>query len=231
MLGEPIALLVPAAAPLASAIPAISGTPTAGQTLTASTGTWSGSPASYSYVWRRCKSTTLSSCTTIAGAVKSTYTLTGTDDNRYVRVAVIATGSGGSTLGPDSNPTAKITRLAPVSTPTGLSISNARETEGDSDTKAVSFTITRSGTINGNSSVTWETADGTANSGDYVGTYSTLYFGANQTTKTVVVNVKGDTADEDDETFKVVLSEPTNAGILAGSGTGTATIVDDDGGR
>jgi hypothetical protein len=113
---------------------------------------------------------------------------------------------------------------------TGLSISNARETEGDSGTKAVSFTITRSGTINGNSSVTWETADGTATSGDYSGTYSTLYFGSNQTTKTVVVNVKGDTVDEDDETFKVVLSEPTNAAILEGKGTGTATIVDDDGG-
>ena len=96
--------------------------------------------------------------------------------------------------------------------------------------KAVSFTITRSGTINGTSSVSWETADGTANSGDYVGTYSTVYFGSTDKTKTVVVKVKGDTVDEDDETFKVVLSEPSNAGILEGQGTGTATIVDDDGG-
>lgn len=113
---------------------------------------------------------------------------------------------------------------------TGLSISNPRETEGNSGTKAASFTITRSGTINVNSSVSWDTENGTAAGDDYAGTYGTVYFASNQTTKTVVVNVKGDTVDEDDETFKVVLSDPTNAGILEGKGTGTATIVDDDGG-
>jgi hypothetical protein len=113
---------------------------------------------------------------------------------------------------------------------TGLSISNPSVTEGDSGTKAASFTITRSGTINGNSSVSWDTENGTASGGDYSGTYGTVYFAANETTKTVGVKVIGDTADEDDETFKVVLSEPTSAGILEGKGTGTATIVDDDGG-
>ena len=111
---------------------------------------------------------------------------------------------------------------------TGLSISNARETEGNSGTKAMSFTITRSGTISANSSVTYETAVGTANYADFGGTYSTVYFGKDEATKTVIVNVKGDTTDEGDETFKVVLAEPTNAGILAGKGTGTATIVNDD---
>jgi hypothetical protein len=113
---------------------------------------------------------------------------------------------------------------------TGLSISNPRETEGNSGTKAVAFTITRSGTINVNSSVTWDTENGTAAGDDYTAAYSTVYFASNETTKTVVVNVKGDTADEDDETFKVVLSDPTRASILEGKGTGTATIVDDDGG-
>lgn len=115
---------------------------------------------------------------------------------------------------------------------TALSISDASETEGDvgKSTKAMSFTITRYGTVSGNSSVTWETADGTASSGDYVATYSTVYFGKDEKTKTVVVNVKGDTIDEDDETFKVVLSEPTGAFIVADSGTGTGTIVDNDGG-
>lgn len=112
---------------------------------------------------------------------------------------------------------------------TGLSISNPSVTEGNSGTKAASFTITRSGTINVNSSVSWDTANGTPNSGDYAPTYGTVYFASNEATKTVAVNVNGDTADEDDETFKVVLSEPTNAGILEGKGTGTATIVDDDG--
>ncbi len=42
------------AAPASSAPPAISGTPEVGRTLTASTGTWSGTPSSYAYRWRRC---------------------------------------------------------------------------------------------------------------------------------------------------------------------------------
>ena len=113
---------------------------------------------------------------------------------------------------------------------TGLSISAPSVTEGNSGTKAASFKITRSGTINVNSSVNWDTENGTASGADYAATYGTVYFASNETTKVVVVNVNGDTADEADETFKVVLSEPTGAGIVEGKGTGTATIVDDDGG-
>jgi hypothetical protein len=43
-----------ATAPTNSGLPTISGTPAQGQTLTASTGSWSGSPTSYAYRWQRC---------------------------------------------------------------------------------------------------------------------------------------------------------------------------------
>ena len=47
-----------------SALPAITGVAQQGQTLTASTGTWSNSPTSYTYQWESCSGTT---CTASRG--------------------------------------------------------------------------------------------------------------------------------------------------------------------
>jgi hypothetical protein len=46
------------------------------------------------------------------------------------------------------------------------------------------------------------------------------------TTRTLTVPVNGDTADEFDEDFALVLSNPFNAAL--GVGQGTVTITDDD---
>lgn len=71
----------------------VSGTTTVGQTLSASTGAWSGTaPISYAYNWARCTS----SCSTIAGATSSSYTLTGADTGAKIAVLVTATNSAGS---------------------------------------------------------------------------------------------------------------------------------------
>jgi hypothetical protein len=77
-------------APVNTAAPAITGTPTVGQTLTASTGTWTGSPApSFAYQWRR-------NGTDIAGATASTYLLQAADEGATITVRVTATNSQGS---------------------------------------------------------------------------------------------------------------------------------------
>src|SRR5262249_40757605 len=47
-----------------------------------------------------------------------------------------------------------------------------------------------------------------------------------QVSRTVTVDVPGDTIDEDDETFFVNLADPTNATLADGQGLGT--IVDND---
>src|SRR5262249_41117096 len=72
-----LTVVIPAPAPttvapsLASA-PSISGTVVQGQTLTATSGTWNGTtPMTYGYQWSRCSS----SCTSIGGAIGSSYTL------------------------------------------------------------------------------------------------------------------------------------------------------------
>ena len=53
-----------------------------------------------------------------------------------------------------------------------------------------------------------------------------LTFNPGDTSKTVMVDVNGDTADEPDETFFVNLSNATNAAILDNQGQGT--IIDND---
>jgi hypothetical protein len=73
--------------------PAISGTATAGQTLTSSVGAWSGAPTAFAYQWQRCAP----QCGAIVGATSSTYTLSPGDIGATVSLVVTATGRGGST--------------------------------------------------------------------------------------------------------------------------------------
>ena len=61
------------AAPKAQKLPTVQGGNQVGQVLTAQVGTWTGSPTSYSYQWRRC-ATGGTACVAIAGAGGITYT-------------------------------------------------------------------------------------------------------------------------------------------------------------
>jgi Tfp pilus assembly major pilin PilA len=83
-----------AAAPANTAAPTISGTPKSGSTLTASNGTWSNSPTSYTYQWRRC-ATDGTACGDIVGATHQTYTLAAADVHHTIRVRVTAANADG----------------------------------------------------------------------------------------------------------------------------------------
>ena len=82
-------------APAASTAPTISGTAQSGQTLTATTGSWSGSPTAYAYQWQRCDGGG-SSCADVAGATAAAYALGSPDVGSTLRVTVTATNSAGS---------------------------------------------------------------------------------------------------------------------------------------
>jgi hypothetical protein len=75
--------------------------------------------------------------------------------------------------------------------------------------------------------VAWATANGTATAGsDYAAGSGTVNFGVGESTKTVTVQVNGDTTVESNETFNVNLTGPTGATIADSQGVGT--IVNDD---
>jgi hypothetical protein len=106
-----------AAAPSNTTPPTVTGTPQAGQTLTADHGQWSGSPTSYAYQWQRCDKNG-GSCAGISGANQRLYDLHSADVGNTVRVKVTATNSSGSTAA-TSVPTAVIARRPAAPAPTG----------------------------------------------------------------------------------------------------------------
>ena len=69
---------------------------------------------------------------------------------------------------------------------------------------------------------------GTADAADFGGTLpsGTVSFAAGETSKSITLNVSGDTTVEPDESFSVVLSSPVGATI--GTGTASSTILNDD---
>src|SRR2546422_8909158 len=84
------------AAPANTTPPSISGTPTVGQTLTASEGSWSNTPTSFAYQWLRCNAGG-DNCVSVANGTQETYPLAGADAGRPRRVRVAATDAAGST--------------------------------------------------------------------------------------------------------------------------------------
>jgi Tol biopolymer transport system component len=94
--------------------------PVVGHTLTASTGTWTGTfPIAFTYQWKRCDAgdPVNGACREISGATGSTYTVAPADYNTRIRVAVSATNSDGRHT-QNSEVTPTVTAIAPKNTAT-----------------------------------------------------------------------------------------------------------------
>ena len=129
--------------------------------------------------------------------------------------------------GPSATPSSTPSPSCQTTPMPQVSIADASVNEGNSSISEATFTVTLSEASTTPVTVDYATEDGTATQpDDYQQTGDTLTFGANETTKTVTVPVSGDTADEPDESFKVLLSNPQNAEL--GDGEASGTIVDDD---
>jgi hypothetical protein len=95
-------------------------TPVVGHTLTASTGSWTGTfPISYKFQWKRCEPTdpVNGPCVDIANAISSIYTPAAADYKYRLRVAVTATDSTGS-RSQNSEVTAPVDAIPPKNTAT-----------------------------------------------------------------------------------------------------------------
>lgn len=90
---ETVVVPNPPVAPSNTVLPAISGVVEVAETLSATTGTWTGTqPISYSYQWQRCDA----GCVDIADATVSTYAISVDDVDSRLAVVVTATNVAGA---------------------------------------------------------------------------------------------------------------------------------------
>jgi len=121
--------------PTNNVLPTISGTPQAGQTLTATPGTWSGNPATYAYQWQRCNASGAncadipavcepggSLCSAPPVVTDSSYLATSQDstNDSTIRVTVTATNALGTATAV-SAPTASVVPAPRSQWPTSTS--------------------------------------------------------------------------------------------------------------
>ncbi|WP_029015207.1 DUF4347 domain-containing protein, partial [Niveispirillum irakense] len=138
-------------APVSSVNPAISGTAQVGNSLTASSGTWSdpeNNTLSYSYQWYRADDNSGTNLVAISGATAATYALSTSDAHKFLRVVVTANDGNGGTQTATSAYTA-ITNSAPAASavPTvtgsfspGSNLSTSTGTWADADGDTLTYT-------------------------------------------------------------------------------------------
>jgi hypothetical protein len=82
------------------------------------------------------------------------------------------------------------------------------------DNTPVTITVNRLGDTSSSASVDYATADGTATSrGDYIATFGKLIFTSGESSKSFIVLINKDSYVEGNETFNVVLSNPTGMSL------------------
>jgi hypothetical protein len=107
------------AVPANTGLPQINGTAQEGETLTATSGTWtSSSTVSYAYQWRRCNAQG-NGCSNIGGADTSSYLVKHADIGDTLRVRVTAKNADGSAQAA-SNPTAVVKAKAATPPPVAV---------------------------------------------------------------------------------------------------------------
>jgi len=164
---------------------------------------------------------------TLADGVSSaTVTVTPIDDTAVEPAEsvtlTIAAGAGYAVGSPSSASATILDNDKPA-----LSIASASITEGNTGTKPVAVTVTLSAATSSTVTVAYTTVAATATAGsDYQAASGTLTFAPGVTSQTINVTIMGDRAKEPNETFTVVLSNPTNATIA--TGTATVTILNDE---
>jgi hypothetical protein len=202
------------ATPVNSVLPAISGTTAQGQTLTTTNGTWTNSPTSFTYQWKR-------GGTNISGATATTYVLTATDVGTTITCAVTATNSFGSTSATSAG-VGPITSSAPANT--AAPVISGTATQGQT------LTTTNGSWTNSPTSFgyQWKRA-GTNISGATGSTYVLVSadIGNNITCTVTATNTSGSASATSNSLGPVVSAVPSNtvAPSVSGSTTQGSTLT------
>ena len=196
---------VAASAPANTVLPAVSGEAKDEKTLSASTGTWSGSPTiTYSYQWESCN-TAGESCINISGATSSSYAITHEQVGDTIRVKVTAENSAGEASATSAQ-TATVVAAAPANTALPVISGEAKDEK----------TLTAStGTWSGSPTITysyqWESCNTSGES-------CTNISGATGTSYTIAHEQVGDT-------IRVKVTAKNSAGEATASSAATATVA------
>ena len=103
--------------PTNSAVPAVSGIARTGETLDASTGSWTGSPSSYTYQWKRANAAD-GTYSNISSETSNQYIVTDDDIGSYIKVSVVAVNGAGVSSAALSAATSIVVDLAESVVPT-----------------------------------------------------------------------------------------------------------------
>ncbi len=204
-------------------LPTISGTPRAGETLTAETGGITDvdglTNTTFTYQW-------LEDGGTISGATAQTLVLTSAHVGADIEVRVSFTDDDGN----DERLTSQAVSIGAAISGT---VSIAGPTDNVDEGADATFTVTLSGSPGAAVVVDYATAAGTATAGDdFTATNGTLTFTVGATgddlSQTFTVPVLDDAQVEGDESFTATLSAnattPLPTGFSLGTATATATI-------
>lgn len=123
--------------------------------------------------------------------------------------------------------------VPPIGSAVSVYAIDAQKAEGNAGTTAFTFTVARSGNLSQPATVNFTVAgigSTPATPADFPGGLlpsQTITFASGVPTYTVTVNVRGDTAVENDDMFTVTLSNPSN-GMMIATASATGVIKNDD---
>jgi hypothetical protein len=161
-----------------------------------------------------------------AALIKSVYTTATADE---IRTAILSNATFTPSLfnRVATNGRLNIANAIAAPPPVKISIRDAAVVEGDSGLTPMIFEVKLSKTSANTITVNYATQQATATAGsDYIATSGTLTFAPGETVQFITVDVVGDTLVELRETFRVNLSNPTQA--ILGNTFATGTIISED---
>jgi hypothetical protein len=174
----------------------------------------------------------IKSITFAAGASTATLVVDPTSDTLVETDETVEISLSPTTFYTISTPAAVVGTIINDDTSLAISPATISQQEGNSGVTQYTFTVTRTGLLSCSSTAQWsvigiggQPADAADFPGGVLPTGS-VTFAAGETSKTITIDVNGDTIAENDETFAVTLADPIGATITTASAGGT--IVNDD---